>query len=290
MSAPDSCAASGLEGAQRADASVAAPAKVWLVGAGPGAADLLTLRAARLLAEADVVLHDALVDEAVLALASHARKVAVGKRACRPSTAQRFINKQIVDAARAHRTVVRLKGGDPLLFGRAEEEIEALEAAGIAWEVVPGVTAACAAAAALGRSLTRRGVSRSVSFVTPAVGEGEAANTGWIHAARGSDTAVIYMGGRQIRAIAAALVEAGMEASTPIAAIASASLAAEQMWRGTLQQAIGRDAVVPDGPVILLVGPVVEPRPAVAQEALQYLEKPGAAHGSGEAASRRRAA
>ncbi len=242
---------------------MSAPGKVWLVGAGPGAADLLTLRAARLLSEADVVLHDALVEEAVLALAPRARKVAVGKRACRPSTAQRFINKQIVDAARAHATVVRLKGGDPMMFGRAEEEIEALEAAGIAWEVVPGVTAASAAAAALGRSLTRRGVSRSVSFVTPTVGEGESANTGWIAAARGADTVAVYMGGRQLGAIAAALVDAGRPASTPIAAVTSASLGAQHVWRGTLAAAMDLGAVAVDGPVMLLVGAPAEPRAVV---------------------------
>src|SRR3954465_4811898 len=147
---------------------------VYLVGAGPGAADLLTLRAARLLAEADIVFHDALVPEAILALAVRAEKVPVGKRCGRHSTAQRFINKRLADAARTHRVVVRLKGGDPLLFGRAQEEIGALEAAGVPYEVVPGITAALAAAAELGTSLTQRGTVRSVSFVTPRVGDGEA--------------------------------------------------------------------------------------------------------------------
>lgn len=229
------------------------PGKVWLVGAGPGAADLLTLRAARLLAEAEVVLHDALVDEAVLALAPQARRVAVGKRACRPSTAQRFINKQIVDAARAHGTVVRLKGGDPMLFGRAEEEIEALEAAGIPWEVVPGVTAASAAAAVLGRSLTRRGTARSVSFITASVGEGEAPNHAWIEAARGTDTVAVYMGARQLPALAAALVAAGKPAATPLATVANASLPQQRIWRGTLGSAT--EAVLEAGvPVMVLIG------------------------------------
>ncbi|MGH8703955.1 MAG: SAM-dependent methyltransferase, partial [Burkholderiales bacterium] len=112
--------------------------KVYLIGAGPGAPDLLTLRAARLLAEADIVFHDALVHPETLALAACAEKVAVGKRCGRHSTAQRFISKRLVDAARRHRTVVRLKGGDPMLFGRAHEEIAALEKAGIEYEVVPG--------------------------------------------------------------------------------------------------------------------------------------------------------
>src|SRR6185369_3301261 len=112
---------------------------VYLVGAGPGAPDLLTLRAARLLGEADIVFHDALVHPDTIALAVHAEKFAVGKRCGRHSTAQRFINKRLVDAAATHRVIVRLKGGDPLLFGRAQEEIEALEAAGIRYEVVPGI-------------------------------------------------------------------------------------------------------------------------------------------------------
>src|SRR4051812_23946101 len=110
---------------------------VYLVGAGPGAPDLLTLRAARLLQRADIVFHDALVHPDTIALAEQAEKVAVGKRCGRQSTAQRFINKRLVDAARQHAVVVRLKGGDPMLFGRAQEEIAALEDAGITYEVVP---------------------------------------------------------------------------------------------------------------------------------------------------------
>src|SRR6187455_637785 len=123
--------------------------KVYLVGAGPGAPDLLTLRAARLLENADVVFHDALVHAETLALARRARRVDVGKRYGKVSTDQRFINRALVEAARSHEVVVRLKGGDPMLFGRAQEELEALEAAGIACEVVPGVTAALAAASTL---------------------------------------------------------------------------------------------------------------------------------------------
>ncbi len=122
--------------------TVKALGKVYLVGAGPGAADLLTLRAARLLGEADVVLHDALVPAEILAMAPQAQLVDVGKRAGGKSAAQAFINRRLGTAARRHRLVVRLKGGDPMLFGRAQEEIAALQEAGIACEVVPGVTAA----------------------------------------------------------------------------------------------------------------------------------------------------
>src|SRR5262245_11978640 len=123
------------------------PGKVYLVGAGPGAPDLLTLRAAEVLKRADVVFHDALVHPDVLAVAARAEKIAVGKRCGRFATAQQFINKRLVDAARKHPVVVRLKGGDPMLFGRAQEEIAALEAARVPFEVVPGVTSALAAAA-----------------------------------------------------------------------------------------------------------------------------------------------
>src|SRR5262249_23299505 len=146
---------------------------VYLVGAGPGAADLLTLRAARLLGEADVVFHDALIDKEVLRLASGATKIQVGKRCGRHSTAQHFRNERLVDAALSHRVVVRLKGGDPMLFGRAHEEIAYLRSRGVQVEVVPGVTAALAASADLAISLTRRGAARSVTLVTPRVGQGE---------------------------------------------------------------------------------------------------------------------
>ncbi len=155
------------------------PGTVHLVGAGPGAPDLITLRAARLLARADIVFYDALVHPETLALAERAEKIAVGKRCGKHSTLQRFINKRLIDAALKHAVVVRLKGGDPMLFGRAQEEIDALHAAGIRCEVVPGVTAALAASAELQISLTRRGVSRNVTFVTPRVGAGEDASD-WV--------------------------------------------------------------------------------------------------------------
>ena len=163
---------------------------VYLVGAGPGAADLLTLRAARLLERADILFYDALVNPEVVALATRAEKIAVGKRCGRHSAAQIFINKRLVDAARKHAVVVRLKGGDPMLFGRAQEEIDALAAAGIRCEVAPGVTSALAASADLGVSLTRRGISRSVSFVTPRAAAGEETGS-WVGAAVAADTAVI---------------------------------------------------------------------------------------------------
>ena len=227
---------------------------VYLVGAGPGAPDLLTLRAARLLARADIVFHDALVHPETLALATRAEKIAVGKRCGRHSTAQRFINKRLVDAAAAFGVIVRLKGGDPMLFGRAQEEIEALEAAGVPYEVVPGVTAALAAAAQIGTSLTQRGCVRSFTFATPRVGDGEDASN-WIDGFAAADAGAIYMGVREAPAIASALIAAGRAPSTPVAVVENASLPAVRIRYTSLRSLpqLAGDAF--DGPVLLLVGP-----------------------------------
>jgi len=196
---------------------------VHLVGAGPGAADLLTLRAARLLGEAQIVFHDALVAKEILALAAKATLIAVGKRSGRFSTAQHFINKQLLDAAKRYRIVVRLKGGDPMLFGRAHEEIAFLRKNSIKVEIVPGVTAALAASAELRVSLTRRGEARSVAFVTPRVGAGERPSR-WIETALAADTVAIYMAAGDAETIARALIEAGKPARTPVAVVERASL------------------------------------------------------------------
>ncbi len=226
---------------------------VYLVGAGPGAPDLLTLRAARLLAAADIVFHDALVHPDTLALAERAEKIAVGKRCGKHSTAQKFINKRLVDAARGHSIVVRLKGGDPMLFGRAQEEIAALEAAGVRYEVVPGVTAALAAAAELGTSLTQRGVARSVAFATPRVAEGEPPSA-WVQSIAGADTGAIYMGAGQAAEIAEALIAAGKPPTTPVAIVESASLAESRRVFTTLAL-LPRLASQFSGPAVILIGP-----------------------------------
>ncbi len=197
--------------------------KVYLVGAGPGAPDLLTLRAAKLLAQADIVFYDALVHPDTIALAERAEKIAVGKRCGKASTAQRFINKRLVDAAQKFQTVVRLKGGDPMLFGRAQEEIQALEDAGIEYQIVPGITAALAASADLGISLTRRGLSRSVAFVTPRVGPGEAEND-WVQAVIAADTVALYMASGEAQEISTRLIAAGKATNTPVAIVENASL------------------------------------------------------------------
>jgi len=229
------------------------PGKVFLVGAGPGAPDLITLRGAEVLKRADVVFHDALVHPEVLALASRAEKIPVGKRCGRFTTAQQFINKRLVDAAGKYQVVVRLKGGDPMLFGRAQEEIAALEAAGVPHEVVPGVTSALAAAAEAGVSLTQRGIARSVTFVTPRVGEGEAPSA-WAGNAAAADTAVIYMGAGQAREITAALIAAGAPRDLPVLVVENATLPQVRRVALTLEELpeIARYGFT--GPTLIMVG------------------------------------
>ena len=231
------------------------PGKVYLVGAGPGAPDLLTLRAARLLERADIVFHDALVHPDTLALATRARKVDVGKRAGRASTAQRFTNRALVEAAKGHAVVVRLKGGDPMLFGRAHEELEALHAAGIETEVVPGITAALAASASLETSLTRRGLARHVAFITPRIGDDEPEGE-WRDVAAAADTVALYMAGQQCREVAMRLIAAGRDATTPALFVENASLPGERHVPTTLGRLRNSDAPAFDGPVLLLVGAV----------------------------------
>jgi uroporphyrin-III C-methyltransferase len=190
--------------------------RVIFIGAGPGAADLITVRGARLLASADVVLFDALTDPALRDLAPRARWMDVGKRGFCSSTGQATIDALLVKAAQEHPVVVRLKGGDPSVFGRLEEELQALAAAGIASEVVPGVTAAIAAAAATQRPLTRRGRGRSVSLTTAM------SHTGELSAGRHADTEVFYMAGRQLGRLARALKAAGWPGQTPVCVVSRA--------------------------------------------------------------------
>ena len=228
--------------------------KVYLIGAGPGAADLITVRGARLLGAADVVLHDALVEPAMLDYApKHAKFVAVGKRCGQRSTAQHFINKQLVDAAREHRVVVRLKGGDPMLFGRADEEMRALEAAGIEYEVVPGITAALAGAATLRRSLTLRGVARSVALAT----HSRAADTDDIREQVNADSLVFYMGRDSAPDIAQQLIDAGRTGETPVAIVEACSTPRERMLTLTLAGLAAGDAQAwldPAQPSLLMIG------------------------------------
>jgi len=193
--------------------------KVIFVSAGPGAADLITLRGARALQQADVVLFDALTDPALREFAPQALWLDVGKRGFCNSTAQTAINAALVKQAQEHALVVRLKGGDASIFGRLEEELLALAEAGIASEVVPGVTAAIAAAAQLQRPLTRRGLGRSVSLSTAMTKDGD------LQALKSADTEVFYMAGRQLAALGRKLLEAGWPADTPVAVVSRAGCA-----------------------------------------------------------------
>ncbi len=197
--------------------------RVVFVGAGPGAADLITLRGARCLEAADVVLADALIDPALRELAPRARWVDVGKRGFAAATSQATIDALLVHYPRQVSLVVRLKGGDPSVFGRLEEELQALAAAGIEAEVVPGVTAALAAAADARRPLTRRGRGRSVALTT-AVAAG-ADGTVTVTARRGADTEVFYMAGRHLAALGRALARAGWAAHTPVCVVSRAGAA-----------------------------------------------------------------
>ena len=190
--------------------------RVAFVSAGPGSADLITLRGARLLAQAEVVLFDALTDPALRDLAPQARWVDVGKRGFAHAVKQTEINALLVKHALASKLVVRLKGGDASVFGRLEEELEALAAHGIASEVVPGVTAALAAAAQAQRPLTRRGAGRSVSLSTAMTREGA------LQAGKTADTEVFYMAGQQLGALARRLMAAGWAADTPTLVVSRA--------------------------------------------------------------------
>lgn len=234
---------------------MAAKGKVYLIGAGPGAQDLMTLRGARLLAQADVVLHDALVTEEMLELCPQAVKIAVGKRCGQLSTAQAFINKQLLDCAAKYALVVRLKGGDPMLFGRADEELAALEAAGVQVEVVPGITTALAAAAATQQPLTRRGVARSVAFFTSSTAPALPEQT----SIPDTDTLVQYMGGREAAATAQRLMEQGRRADTPVVVIENCSRPDQRIARLTLAT-LAHGLGPAHGPVLVMLGEAMQAR------------------------------
>ncbi|MGB7194824.1 MAG: uroporphyrinogen-III C-methyltransferase [Collimonas pratensis] len=229
--------------------------KVYLIGAGPGAADLITVRGARLLAQADVVLHDALVTEDMLALCPQALKIAVGKRCGKLSTAQQFINKQLVDNARKYAVVVRLKGGDPMLFGRADEELRALEKHGIEVEVVPGISAALAAAASSQQPLTKRGVARSVAFFTSSTAPGESEQVNMPNC----DTLVQYMGGREAAATAQRLLAQGRSAATPVVVVENCSRDNQRILRLHLDQ-LEQGLQQCEGPVLVMIGEALSSR------------------------------
>lgn len=229
--------------------------KVYLIGAGPGAQDLITLRGARLLAQADVVLHDALVTDEMLELCPQAEKILVGKRCGQLSTAQQFINKQMIDNAKKFPLVVRLKGGDPMMFGRADEELRALEEAGIEVEVVPGITTALAAAAATKQPLTKRGVARSVAFFTSSTAPEHSEHD----AIPDTDTLVQYMGGREAIATAERLLAQGRPPDTPVVVIENCSRPDQQIRRLTIAS-LAQGLGAAHGPVLVMLGDAMQMR------------------------------
>ena len=223
-------------------------ARVVFIGAGPGAADLITVRGAQRLAAAEVVLFDALTDPALQALAPQARWVDVGKCGFGHATGQQAINALLVQAAQDHGQVVRLKGGDPSVFGRREEEMAALQQAGIGFEVVPGVSAALAAAAGTQRPLTRRGAGRSVSLTTAMT------HLGTLQATRTADTEVFYMAGRQLGALSAKLLQAGWPGHTPVCVVSRAGWPDALTTDHTVASLADATALHADRPAVVTVG------------------------------------
>jgi uroporphyrin-III C-methyltransferase/precorrin-2 dehydrogenase/sirohydrochlorin ferrochelatase len=242
----------------RPDAAVPRAGVVYLVGAGPGAADLLTLRAYRLLRGAGVVVHDRLVSAEILALApADALRIDVGKSPARHCLPQAGINALLVRLAREGRDVVRLKGGDPFVFGRGGEELAALSAAGIACEVVPGVTAALACAAQAGIPLTYRGVARAVTLVTGHTRGGEL-DIDFDAFSRPGVTLAVYMGCATLPRLRAGLLAHGLSRDTPAALVERGGTARQRTLRGTLETVVdAAPAWVTDGPVLALVGAAV---------------------------------
>jgi uroporphyrin-III C-methyltransferase len=229
--------------------------KVILLGAGPGAADLITVRGARLLSQADVVLYDALVTDEMLALCPQAEKIPVGKRSGQRSTAQNVINQKLVECARKYKLVVRLKGGDPMMFGRADEELRALEAEGIEVEIVPGVTAALAAAASSKQPLTKRGIARSVAFFTSATAPGHPEQT----TLPDCDTLIQYMGGGEAITTAQKLLGQGRAPTLPVLVIENCSRPNERILRFQLSE-LEKGLADCQGPVLVMFGEALAPR------------------------------
>ena len=241
------------------------PGSVWLVGAGPGDPGLLTLHAACALGQADVVVHDALVSDAILSLAPNARLEMAGKRAGGVRTQQLRINNQLIQLATQGLRVVRLKGGDPLVFGRGGEEALALAAAGIAFRIVPGISAGIGGTAAAGIPLTHRRLARSVAFATGHDSSGDLADVDWAALSRGAEVLVFYMAQRRIGQIAERLIAAGRPPSEPVALISNATCPDQDVRISTLANAGADVAGIPAGAATLIVvGPVIALRPLLA--------------------------
>lgn len=230
--------------------------KVFLIGAGPGDPDLITLKAVKALQTAEVILIDDLVNRALLAHAPHTRVVEVGKRGGCKSTPQHFINRMMIALATQGQTVVRLKGGDPFLFGRGGEEMQALRQAGVSVEIVPGITSGIAAPASIGIPVTHREFTHGVTFVTGHTQNGEKPD--WQALVAGGTTLVIYMGMKYLSAIVTDLLEAGMASDLPAAAIQQGTTQQQRQVVSTLAAlpaAVKQEGL--ESPAIIVLGEVV---------------------------------
>lgn len=233
---------------------------VTLVGAGPGDPELLTLKAVRALQAADVILYDRLVGPDILDFARReAKKLLVGKTGYGPSCRQDEINALMVSFARAGKRVVRLKGGDPMIFGRATEEIAACRAAGLTVDIVPGITAAQGAASRLAVSLTERGVARRLQYVTGHVEDGKLpSDIDWTSVSDPSATTVVYMPAKTFAELSRRAIAAGLPASTPAVAVVRATRADERIIAATIADLPARlEADAADGPMLILLGRVL---------------------------------
>ena len=232
---------------------------VWLVGAGPGAADLLTIRAHRVLQEADVILYDQLVPDTVVAMGRRdAKRIQVGKQKGYKSVSQDSINGMLVKLAKSGNLVVRLKSGDPMIFGRAGEEIDALRNANVSYEIIPGITTALSAAASAEIPLTLRGVASDLVFVTGQDMDGETLPS-WNDLALKGTTVAVYMGKSVAAKVSNQLINSGLDKDTPVVAIENASRSNEKIFNGSileLEEFAHRTDVV--GPVLFVIGKVVE--------------------------------
>ena len=245
--------------ARRTGIPIFPPGHVWLAGAGPGDPGLLTLDAFAGLTQADVVVHDALVDQRVLALAGpQARLEFAGKRGGKPSPLQADISERLIALARARQRVLRLKGGDPFVFGRGGEEAMTLARAGIPFRIIPGVTAGLAALAAAGIPATLRGINRAVIF---AAGHGAEEDFDWAPLARTGQPIVLYMVMHNLERIVAAMLEAGLATGTPAAVIISASTPKQRVLVSTLENLAGdARARKLEPPAIVVIGEIVKLR------------------------------
>jgi uroporphyrin-III C-methyltransferase len=246
------------------------PGEVWLSGAGPGDPGLLTLHAVNALGQADIILYDALVDKGVLALARpEAVKEFAGKRGGRPSANQRDITERLIELAREGKRVLRLKGGDPFVFGRGGEEALGLVAAGISFRVIPGITAGLGGLAYANIPATTRDTNHGVILVTGQYAAGNERNMDWGAVAHAGLPIIIYMGMSRLPEIASALIAGGMSALTPVAIVNNATTPQQRVFVTTLERA-GVDAAAQGfgAPSIIAIGEIVRVREALSPFAI----------------------